>query len=578
MTATFATLLTSLAASLLVACGSDDVVAPTGLADPGLSNVRTENAAARSATVDENGGTITATGSNGVVYTLTIPANALDSTVSISMYPIASMSGYPAGGTMAAGVHLAPEGLTMAIPLTLTMELPTAPGTDHIGIASRANAAEFHGHPAVFEGRVVSFTVDHFSQYSVGDPILDSLLGGVHGGSNPSDLRQTELAIAYNRFREAGTSPSDEFRRVLRAWYQEIVRPRLDEFTIYSFTRYSVDFSLMRNAYNRWLSAITFVRRTSPTTVDIETELRDSRERAAVALQHGIDETNIEIERLAGGDPTGPSITELRDVIETGCFAIMLQELAAQWSIATASNRLDKESVLNGLKVKAVIERRTLPSNFAPGGLGNLDIVAGLSVVGRTPRHDYPLAITLSNFAPATVDPTAGTTGSDGGFRTSVQWPANQSELRIDVLASIRHPRLAPRHSISVFDRITHEVDPGITQSQWQSLTHEYRHGDGTREVAGLYLILKANGELDGTKILANGQRRWLFTVPVDRNGRRFTGTADLPLDEFKFTLRGYTVIVNGEILADGRLDFAWNAADNHSDQTVEGAEVMPRF
>src|SRR2546421_1209876 len=63
-----------LATAILVGCGGGG---GGGLPDPGLSNVQVEVGNARSALIGPGGGTITATGSNGFVYTLTIPAGSI---------------------------------------------------------------------------------------------------------------------------------------------------------------------------------------------------------------------------------------------------------------------------------------------------------------------------------------------------------------------------------------------------------------------------------------------------------------------------------------------------------------------
>lgn len=170
-------LLVIIAAIWLAACGSDPV-ADAGLTDPGLSNVKTDNGAARSAAITpDDGGTITATGSNGAIYTLMVPPDAIDSNVQIAIYPVSSITGYPLAGNVKAGVHLGPEGLTLLAPVSLTIELPNDPDAKSIAaIASGKNAEGFHAYPALVEGRKITFTITHFSQYTIGDATLQTLI------------------------------------------------------------------------------------------------------------------------------------------------------------------------------------------------------------------------------------------------------------------------------------------------------------------------------------------------------------------------------------------------------------------
>src|SRR5690348_14436311 len=62
-------------------------------------------------TIPLTGGSLSATGGDGTVYTLTVPDKALLSAQEISMTPLAAMDALPLGGGLAAGVQLEPEGL-----------------------------------------------------------------------------------------------------------------------------------------------------------------------------------------------------------------------------------------------------------------------------------------------------------------------------------------------------------------------------------------------------------------------------------------------------------------------------------
>jgi hypothetical protein len=83
-------------------------------------------AAAKTSTISaEQGGSITATGSDGSVYVLTVPANALVSDTDISVVPLTDVSGIPSDQPVAATL-LKPDGLQFLTPATLEVT-PTSP-------------------------------------------------------------------------------------------------------------------------------------------------------------------------------------------------------------------------------------------------------------------------------------------------------------------------------------------------------------------------------------------------------------------------------------------------------------------
>lgn len=68
------------------------------------------------AMVPPEGGTVVATASSGVVYSLEIPANALEAPMQVAATPVTSLSGLAVTGPLVAAVHLEPSGLTFFQP------------------------------------------------------------------------------------------------------------------------------------------------------------------------------------------------------------------------------------------------------------------------------------------------------------------------------------------------------------------------------------------------------------------------------------------------------------------------------
>jgi hypothetical protein len=65
-------------------------------------------------TIGPAGGTFSATGANGDVYSLTIPEGALFTDTTIAVIPVASARGLPEGAGPVSGVILQPDGLALA--------------------------------------------------------------------------------------------------------------------------------------------------------------------------------------------------------------------------------------------------------------------------------------------------------------------------------------------------------------------------------------------------------------------------------------------------------------------------------
>jgi hypothetical protein len=73
------------------------------------------------ALVPVTGGSISATGADGTVYTLVIPDQALLTDTTIGLTPVASLSGLPFGGAQTYAVQLSPDGLFLYNPAVLTI-------------------------------------------------------------------------------------------------------------------------------------------------------------------------------------------------------------------------------------------------------------------------------------------------------------------------------------------------------------------------------------------------------------------------------------------------------------------------
>jgi hypothetical protein len=104
------------------------------------------------ATLGPEGGSLSVTGSNGVVYTLNVPPGALLFETPIVMTPVKEIQGYPFSGGYFGAVEIRPQGINFAIPAMLTIELPVAgiaatgadPDLVQVAFAFQGSGQEFH--------------------------------------------------------------------------------------------------------------------------------------------------------------------------------------------------------------------------------------------------------------------------------------------------------------------------------------------------------------------------------------------------------------------------------------------------
>ena len=109
------------------------------------------------AEVGPEGGELTVTGSNGVVYTLIVPPNALRMQVPIKMKPISAISDLPLSGGLMAGVLIEPANLVFDIPVQINMLPPAdfaAPAAPLVlAFSFDADGPEFHLYPVKTDSR-----------------------------------------------------------------------------------------------------------------------------------------------------------------------------------------------------------------------------------------------------------------------------------------------------------------------------------------------------------------------------------------------------------------------------------------
>jgi hypothetical protein len=92
------------------------------------------------------GGSLKVKDKSGVSYELSIPANALDTEVEVSLIPVAELSNWPLDGKMLGAIGMQPEGLTFNEPAYLTITYPSkiaSDGLSTVGFTFQGYGQEF---------------------------------------------------------------------------------------------------------------------------------------------------------------------------------------------------------------------------------------------------------------------------------------------------------------------------------------------------------------------------------------------------------------------------------------------------
>ena len=132
-------------------------------------------------TITATGGALSATGSSGAGYTLTLPAGSLIGERAISVTPLASAPGLPITRLLG-GVRFGPDGLQLEQAATLAVTVPPGlPLAGIVGFTTKDDGTGFEVVPVTIVGRTVSLAVSHFSTggiaQSVCGPSVTSAVG-----------------------------------------------------------------------------------------------------------------------------------------------------------------------------------------------------------------------------------------------------------------------------------------------------------------------------------------------------------------------------------------------------------------
>ncbi len=184
------------------------------------------------AVIPVEGGTLSATGADGTVYTLEIPADALLNETPIGLIPVTSLSGLPFGNEQTYSVQLSPAGLFFQNPAILTIvpaeEIPLA---EQIVFGYQADGKDLILAAPVVDSSEIKIQVQHFS----GNGVTKGLLADIEpvrerlGGSIERRL-ESALNAEIARLRQQGSdgeAVSAAYAEALLQYEAQVVKPRV---------------------------------------------------------------------------------------------------------------------------------------------------------------------------------------------------------------------------------------------------------------------------------------------------------------------------------------------------------------
>ena len=226
----------SIAAVLLVGCGSPTTsTAPSANAPKAVDlDITLDAASAASAKIAAAGGTITTT-SGGVTYELLVPPMALPVGTEITMTPISAVTGLPLSGGFAAGVDLAPDGLVLAQPGTLTITAARQPGADQrlVGFSYGDGADAFSLEPVSASSEAITIAVSHFSAAGAGfgtTQDIEALWLVQTAGAQSPTTNQIAIGMLGEAYLQTPRDGEKELA-IMEAWFDAVILPETEAVT-----------------------------------------------------------------------------------------------------------------------------------------------------------------------------------------------------------------------------------------------------------------------------------------------------------------------------------------------------------
>ncbi len=185
-------------------------------------------ASAATVVTAESGGVLTFSGSSGTTVTLAIPAHALAFDTTVTCHEVTALTGAPLTAWLG-GAQCAPNGLSLALPATLTVQTAGAlPADALVGVVVQDDGTDLRLMVAKrLDARTAAVALSHFTGWGVGTPPpgqQPSPAGQVWAQASAENALGALQAIAQQTGNPASLQ---SLAQILQGWFDADLAPRL---------------------------------------------------------------------------------------------------------------------------------------------------------------------------------------------------------------------------------------------------------------------------------------------------------------------------------------------------------------
>jgi hypothetical protein len=206
--------------------------------NPLTVQVKVDEQRATSEVISTSGGILSVQAVDGTKLTLTFPKGALLSDENITLTPVSSVDGLPFSGGLVGGVQIAPEGLQLFQPATLTVESPktvAVEGYETVAFGYHHDGEGVYLNPSTITGNTLTLETGHFSGAVVAKATpaeIQAQQQRVPSRAEDAFIQRMQEYLGRERKRQLeGLDPVPEFEQkmgeFLREAYDSIIAPQL---------------------------------------------------------------------------------------------------------------------------------------------------------------------------------------------------------------------------------------------------------------------------------------------------------------------------------------------------------------
>ena len=385
-------------------------------------DVTVESGRSETKTIGAAGGELSCMASDGTLYTLLIPANALAAPVEITMSPVTQIRNLPLSGGFAGAVDLQPTGLEFARPAMLTITgAPGVPsGMIPVGFSFEGDADTFELAIAAEEGDAFTLLVQHFSGGGVGFGTLQDVSElSVQGGSACTALFSDLIELSV-------TSHDLEVEvSVFRDFFTQCALPDLEN------ANNDADLRRAVFRYESWANFISDVLRLT-VIPGLAPEFSAERQQAG----------SVAAEKIRAAIAGNNAVAAAQFSFTAVANVLFWQEQAELFDIDLQAEQLSRETVLLSIPLDIQMDPVTLPATIQDGFPHSLDLQFSVVFHGDPIPNHAPFQVTLTATGATLQNPT-GFTAADGAY-TTVITATGAGDVGVSVQACLVLPVAPP--------------------------------------------------------------------------------------------------------------------------------------